>query len=101
MDKETMKENVLIFEDNEGKEVECQILFTTNLEGFEGNNYVVFQVGDTDDISAARYTEEGNGIGQLLDIETDEEWDLLDDAIEAFYNDFEGEDEEVLVAEEK
>jgi uncharacterized protein YrzB (UPF0473 family) len=85
---EKLAENVLVFE-KDGKEIECQILFTCNLDGFGDNNYVVFQIGDTDDISAARYIEENDGIGQLLDIETDEEWDLLDDAIESFYNDLE------------
>ena len=85
---EKLAENVLVFE-KDGKEIECQILFTCNLDGFGDNNYVVFQIGDTDDISAARYIEENDGIGELLDIETDEEWDLLDDAIESFYNDLE------------
>ena len=93
MDNKKLAENVLVFE-KDGKEVECQILFTCNLDGFEGNNYVVFQIGDTEDISAARYTEEGDGIGELLDIETDREWDLLDDAIESFFNDLEDADEE-------
>ncbi len=88
-----LAENVLVFE-KDGKEVECQILFTCNLEGYEGNNYVVFKIGDTEDISAARYTEEGDGIGELLDVETDKEWDLLDDAIESFFNDLEDADEE-------
>ena len=83
-----LAENVLVFE-KDGKEVECQILFTCNLEGFGDNNYVVFKIGDTDDISAARYIEEGDGIGELLDVETDKEWDLLDDAIESFFNDLE------------
>ena len=87
-----LKENVLVFE-KDGKEIECQILFTCNLEGYEGNNYVVFQIGDTEDISAARYTEEGDGIGELLDVETDKEWDLLDDAIESFFNDLEESEE--------
>ena len=87
-----LKENVLVFE-KDGKEIECQILFTCNLEGYEGNNYVVFQIGDSEDISAARYTEEGEGIGELLDVETDEEWDLLDDAIESFFNDLEESEE--------
>ena len=87
-----LKENVLVFE-KDGKEIECQILFTCNLEGYEGNNYVVFKIGDTDDISAARYTEEGDGIGELLDVETDKEWDLLDDAIESFFNDLEESEE--------
>ena len=86
-----LKENVLVFE-KDGKEIECQILFTCNLEGYEGNNYVVFQIGDSEDISAARYTEEGDGIGELLDVETDAEWDLLDDAIESFFNDLEDDD---------
>ena len=93
MDSEKLSENVLIFE-KDGKEIECQILFTCNLEGYGDNNYVVFQIGDTDDISAARYIEEKDGIGELLDIETDKEWDLLDDAIESFFNDLETEDEE-------
>ena len=88
-----LSENVLVFE-KDGKEVECQILFTCNLEGYGDNNYVVFQIGDTEDISAARYTEEGDGIGQLLDIETDEEWDLLDDAIESFFNDLEADEDD-------
>lgn len=87
-----LKENVLVFE-KDGKEIECQILFTCNLEGYEGNNYVVFQIGDSEDISAARYTEEGAGIGELMDIETDKEWDLLDDAIESFFNDLEESEE--------
>jgi len=86
-----LKENVLVFE-KDGKEIECQILFTCNLEGYEGNNYVVFQIGDSEDISAARYTEQGDGIGELLDVETDNEWDLLDDAIESFFNDLEDEE---------
>lgn len=86
-----LKENVLVFE-KDGKEIECQILFTCNLEGYEGNNYVVFQIGDSEDISAARYTEQGDGIGELLDVETDAEWDLLDDAIESFFNDLEDDD---------
>lgn len=86
-----LKENVLVFE-KDGKEIECQILFTCNLDGYEGNNYVVFQIGDSEDISAARYTEEGDGIGELLDVETDAEWDLLDDAIESFFNDLEDDD---------
>ena len=93
MSNEKLAENVLVFE-KDGKEIECQILFTCNLEGYDGNNYVVFQIGDSDDISAARYTESGNGIGELLDIETDKEWDLLDDAIESFFNDLESSDEE-------
>jgi len=87
-----LAENVLVFE-KDGKEIECQILFTCNLPGYDGNNYVVFQIGDSDDISAARYTESGSGIGELLDIETDEEWDLLDDAIESFYNDLESDED--------
>ena len=84
---EKLAENVLVFE-KDGKEIECQILFTCNLEG-----YGVFQIGDSEDISAARYTEEGDGIGELLDIETDKEWDLLDDAIESFFNDLDSEED--------
>ena len=83
-----LKENVLVFE-KDGKEIECQILFTCNLEGYEGNNYVVFQIGDSEDISAARYTEEGAGIGELMDIETDKEWKIIETILEEMQNEVE------------
>ena len=84
-----MDENVLVFTDETGKEIECRILFTCKLEGYDANDYVVFQVGDTEEISAARYVEEENGEGQLYDVETEEEWRLLDDSLESYYNDLE------------
>lgn len=88
-----MDENVLVFTDENGKEIECRILFTCTLEGFEDNQYVVFQIGDTEEISAARYVEEEGGEGQLFDVESEEEWKLLDDYLASYYDDLEEADE--------
>lgn len=78
--------------DAEGNEKLCQILFTLDSEEF-GKKYVVFypieQLEGEDDeeqiqLMAASYTEGENGEGELSEIETDEEWSLIEDAVADF-----------------
>lgn len=75
--------------DAEGNERLCQILFTINSEEFN-KNYVVFfpieALNEEDDdeqieLMAASYTENEDGNGELHEIETDEEWSFIEDAI--------------------
>ena len=79
--------------DEEGNEVLCQILFTFESEEFN-KNYVLFYplVSDEDDenvtVMAACYTEGENGIGELTEIETDEEWDLIEDVLGQYEEQF-------------
>lgn len=79
--------------DEEGNEVLCQILFTFTSEEFN-KNYVLFYPldGEEDDdnvtVMAASYTEGENGVGELSEIETDEEWDLIEDALGQFEEQF-------------
>jgi uncharacterized protein YrzB (UPF0473 family) len=87
-----MKENnEMIVTDAEGNEFICEILFTHE---HNGKSYVVFEFQDTKEISAAEFIPgevEDEGIFQ--DIETDEEWDMLDKVLEAYFDDLDEEEE--------
>ena len=73
--------------DADGNEKLCQILFTLESEEF-GKKYVVFyeisELSDADDegeipLMAASFIENDNGEGELSEIETDEEWKIIED----------------------
>lgn len=74
--------------DGEGNEKLCQILFTLDSEEF-GKKYVVFyplesmEEDDSEQIElmAAIYTEGEDGTGELSQVETDEEWAMLEEAV--------------------
>ena len=74
--------------DAEGNENLCQILFTLDSDEFN-KKYVVFYPiealndDDSEQISlmAAIYTEGENGNGELSEIESDEEWSMIEDAV--------------------
>ena len=84
-------EGQLTIIDNEGNERLCQILFTLESEEF-GKKYVIFypieQLDGEDDeqvqLMAASFTEGEDGNGELHEIETDEEWALIEDAVAEF-----------------
>jgi len=86
-----LKENQMIVTSPDGVESVCEILFTHE---HNGKNYVVFEFVDSHEISAAVYepgeTEEE---GTFSDIESDEEWDMLDKALQAYYDDLDAEDD--------
>ena len=86
-----LMDNTLTFFDEDGNEVVCQILFTVKSEEF-GKSYVLFYpiqdaVNDDDDdleLMAASYIEGEEGTGELFDIETDEEWEFIQDVVQSF-----------------
>lgn len=89
------KEKQLTFIDEEGNEILCEILFTFSSEEF-GKNYVLFYPVTNEDeedieVMAASYIPNENGEGELQPIETDEEWDLIEDVLAQFE---EGDDHE-------
>ncbi len=79
--------------DEEGNEILCQILFTFESEEF-GKNYVLFyplESSDEEDdvtVMAACYEEGENGIGELKEIETEEEWELIEDVLGQYEEQF-------------
>lgn len=82
-----LKENQLIFVDENGDEVLCDILFTYDSEDF-GKKYVFFSpVGAEDEareVGVASYKETEEGMGELEVVTTDEEWEMLEEVFEAF-----------------
>ncbi len=78
-----MQNEFMTITDNNGKELKCKIIFTHYNEEFK-HNYVVFQIEETDEITAMIFEETDNKNGKLLPIENDAEWDLLQDVLEDF-----------------
>ena len=84
------KENQLTFIDEQGNEVLCEILFTFNSEEFNKNYVLFYPVGSEDEdgnieVMAASYVEDEDGTcGELQDITTDEEWELIEEMLESF-----------------
>ena len=74
----------LFVKDETGKEVEMEILFTFD-DDQKNKKYVVFTnpADDNDEVFASCYDEEGN----LLPIDTDEEWAMVEEVLGAFGED--------------
>ena len=87
-------EKQLIFIDEKGNEVLCNILFTFDSEEFK-KSYVLFSPVDSEDesgqieVAAAAYVPgEDGAVGELFAIETDEEWELVEDMLSHFDEEF-------------
>ena len=76
--------NSLYVKDENGNEKRMTILFTFDNEVTK-KQYVVFQdpERDEDEVYASAYDENG----QLLPIETDEEWEMVEEVINTFVED--------------
>ena len=71
-------ENKIYITDDNGKEIEMNILFTFDME--EKNYVVVYENNKEDDLFAFEYDEEGN----LIMIEDDETLEKVQEIIDAF-----------------
>jgi uncharacterized protein YrzB (UPF0473 family) len=80
--------------DEDGNEQLCEVLFTFDSDEF-GKSYVLYypvgaEEDDEDDIeihaSAFIPTEDGED-GELMPIETDEEWDMIEEVLNTFLDD--------------
>ncbi|MBT2694146.1 DUF1292 domain-containing protein [Bacillus sp. ISL-55] len=84
-------ENNITVVDENGNEQLCEVLFTFDSDEF-GKSYVLYYpVGaeDSDDeeieIHASAFTpSEDNEDGELMPIETDAEWDMIEEMLETF-----------------
>lgn len=76
--------NSLYVTDEFGNEKRMIILFTFDSADY-GAQYVVFQDPESDEenVFASRYDEEGN----LFPIESDEEWEMVEEVINTFAED--------------
>lgn len=84
-------ENNITVVDENGNEQLCEVLFTFDSEEF-GKSYVLYYPlgeDESDDeeieIHASSFVPtEDNQDGELMPIETDEEWDMIEEMLETF-----------------
>ena len=88
-----MKFNII---NDEGKEVECEVLFT--FESKEtGKNYIVYTDNSLDEdgntkVFASIYDPDFD-VSKLLPVETEEEWAIIEDLFEELQKEASSEDE--------
>lgn len=75
-----MQDRTLTLFAEDGSEIVCDILFTYHYEKTD-KDYVVFQVRQTQEVSAAIYQPTENGEGRLEAVQTEEEWKMLEDLL--------------------
>ncbi|MDE6408055.1 MAG: DUF1292 domain-containing protein [Anaeroplasmataceae bacterium] len=80
-----MEDRTLVLTMEDGKQVTCDILFTYHSEQFN-KDYVIFQPRGEEQLSAASYEEESDGKGALHGIETEEEWNMLEELVNDYYS---------------
>lgn len=84
-----LKENQLVFVREDGTEELCEIIFTYDSPEFK-KNYVFFApIGSEDEegrveVQVASYTPTNGEIGELQEVETEEEWNMLEDVFASF-----------------
>ena len=83
-----LENSTLIVVDENGQEKEMEILFTFE-DDEKGKKYVLYfdPQAEDDEVFASIYDEEGH----LYPIETDEEWEMVEEVLGAFSGDFEQE----------
>lgn len=85
-----MKDNKIIVTDENGKSVEMEIYFTFEKDE---KKYVVYfdpsQEGEEIALYAAAYDDEN-----LYPVESDEEWDMIDEVVAAFNEEQDNDDED-------
>lgn len=90
-----MEKELLIVTDENGNEIECEIVLTFESEETK-KAYVVYQVKGEEDgeYFAASFDPNDDGEGKLYAIETDEEWALVEEVLESFFDDEEETEED-------
>ncbi|MCR5112761.1 MAG: DUF1292 domain-containing protein [Acholeplasmatales bacterium] len=78
-----MQDRTITLTDDSGKTITAQILFTYHSDDLN-KNYVVFLDTNTNQASAAEYFDDGNGSGHLGDIQSEDEWEMLNDLFEEY-----------------
>lgn len=85
----------LVVVDENGKEINCEVILTYDSEEF-GKSFVVYQiVGDeSGEYYAASFNPDDGEEGQLSSVETEAEWDEIEEVLESFLEDEEEAEED-------
>ena len=95
-------DNKITYIDENGNEVLCDVLFTFHSDEFNKDYVLFYPEGEEDEdgkinVMAASFTEKSDTEGELFEVTTDEEWDLIEKVLNDFENDrleFENQEEE-------
>ncbi len=79
-----MEEKTLRVIDEEGNEHDYEIVLTFQSEKTKKNYVVYKEPGDSDEVFAAIYNEEDKDGGRLQPVETEEEWDIIEEVLNTF-----------------
>ena len=86
-------ENKIIIVDELGRERVCEILFTYQHPETEKNYVVLYPIDELDsdedemDLFAYSFIENEDGDGELFALETDEEYEMINEVIDQVYED--------------
>ncbi len=78
-----MEDNKIYVENQEGVEEEYNILLTFESEEFEKHYVAYFKEGE-EELFVSTYNPDDKESGMLGEISSDEEWDMVEEMIEAF-----------------
>lgn len=79
-----MNEKTIIVTDDEGNNQEFEIVLTFE-SPVTGKKYVIYKLPeDEEDVMAAIYVEENDGEGSLIEIESEEEFQMIQDVLDSF-----------------
>lgn len=88
--------------DENGKDIECEIIMTFDSDEF-GKSYVVYQIvnDETGEYYAAAFNPEDGDEGKLIEVETEAEWDFIEEVLESYLEDSEADDDDSAESEEE
>lgn len=90
--------DIIQITDENGVEHDCQILLTYHNDETDKDYIVLYPIESLNDdaedmeLYAFSYTISDDQIGDLYPIETDEEYDMIDDVIDQYYQELESEE---------
>ena len=80
-----MEEKTFTVVDENGEEKEFEVVLTFNSEDF-GKSYVIYKLPEeeSDEVFAAIFDEDAKDGGNLIQVESEEEWKMLEEVLESF-----------------
>lgn len=80
-----MEEKTFTVIDEEGNEILYEVVLTFKNDETE-KSYVIYKLPkeDAEEVFAAIYDEDAKDGGNLIQIETDEEWDMVEEVLNTF-----------------
>ncbi len=79
-----MEEKTLRVIDENGNEHDYEIVLTFKSDQTQKNYVVYKEPGDSDEVYAAIYNEEDKDGGRLQPVESEEEWDIIEEVLNTF-----------------